>query len=111
MKPLAYLAGPYSSPDPVENMHYAIMLATAIREANVVTPVVPHLTGLWHLVCPAPYEDWLAYDLELMLRCDIVFRFGGASSGADREVQAALDAGIPVVHNVESLYAWAKAQR
>lgn len=101
MKPLVYLAGPYSKPDPVENMHRAVKLAD--RLLDVCVPVVPHLTGLWHLVSPKPYETWLELDVALMLRCDVVFRFPGESSGADGEVALALERGIPVVFDETTL--------
>lgn len=108
MKPLVYVAGPYSSPDPVENMNKACKLATKMREDGVVTIILPHLSGLWHLVDPAPYEEWLRFDLELMDRCDAVYRFPGASSGADAEVKVAVESNIPVFYDLEELYRWAR---
>lgn len=106
-KPVVYVAGPYSNPDPVENVHNAIGVADRLLEGGVVTPMLPHLTHTWHLVRPRPYEEWLALDLELMARCDAVFRFPGASSGADGEVAEAERLGIPVFYSVGDLYAWA----
>jgi hypothetical protein len=108
VKPLVYVAGPYSSPDPVENMNRAIKIATGMRTDGVVNVILPHLTGLWHLVDPAPYEDWLDYDLEIMDRCDAVYRFAGKSSGADAEVAAAHERCIPVFHDLPQLYDWAR---
>jgi hypothetical protein len=98
---MVYLAGPYSNPDPVENMHKAIKLADSLLD--VCVPFIPHLTGTWHMVSPKPYPEWLALDLEYMYRCDIVFRFPGASSGADAEVAEAWLRGIPVVYTEEQL--------
>lgn len=100
MKPLVYLAGPYSSPDPVENTHAMIMLATGLVE----TPIVPHLSLAWHLVTPRPIEFWYAYDLEVMARCDYVLRIAGPSTGADAEVKEAERLGIPVAYDVAELY-------
>lgn len=108
--PLVYFAGPYSNPDPVENTHKAIMLADAALNDGVVTPLLPHLTHTWHLVAPRPYEDWLEYDLRIMRRCDAVYRFPGASSGADAEVAEAERLGIPIFTTLPDLYEWAGAR-
>lgn len=102
---LVYLAGPYSNPDPVENVHNAVMLADEVLQMGAV-PVIPHLTATWHMISPKPYEEWLRIDLEQMRRCDVVFRFPGASSGADKEVVAAEAEGIPVVYSRSELAAW-----
>ena len=105
-KPLVYLAGPYTNPDPVENIHRAIKIADGLLD--VCTPLIPHLTGTWHMVSPKPYEEWLAIDLEYMDRCDAVYRFAGPSSGADREVELAHEWGIPVLFTEEDLREWIK---
>lgn len=108
-KPLVYVAGPYSNPDPVENTHAALAVGDTFMRGGVVTPIVPHLTMTWHLVFPHPYEQWLAYDLEVMRRCDAVYRIVGPSSGADAEVAEAEAMGLPVFHEIADLYAWANA--
>lgn len=100
-KPLVYIAGPYTNPDPVENIHRAIKIADGLLDC--CTPLIPHLTGTWHMVSPKPYDEWLALDLEYMARCDIVYRYEGASSGADAEVAEARKQGIPVVFSEEEL--------
>lgn len=96
MKPLVYIAGPYTNPDPVLNTHEAIRWAEIV-EALGVDVVIPHLSLLWHIVSPAPLETWYARDLAVLERCDAVFRFPGASTGADAEVARAIELGIPVV--------------
>jgi hypothetical protein len=103
-KPLVYIAAPYTNPDPVENTHQVIWLASRLVDDGRVTPVVPHLSLLWHLVSPRPVEFWYAYDLELLAHCDAVLRRPGASTGADAEVDAADRAGIPVFATIEGLY-------
>lgn len=104
--PLVYIAGPYTNPDPVENTHTAIRVADLLLSDGKVTPVIPHLSLLWHLVCPRPVADWYAYDLEVMARCDAVLRLPGASSGADNEIREAEEQGIPVFHDKYGLYRW-----
>lgn len=93
-RPTVYVAGPYSS-DPVMGTRKAIHVADAIWEAGGA-PYVPHLTHLWHLISPHPYEDWLELDLVWVSRCDMLVRLPGKSSGADREVAHAEQECIPV---------------
>lgn len=107
-KPLVYLAGPITKPDPLVNTHHALHLAARILGEGVVTPFVPHLTVLWELVLPQDYETWLAYDFEIIAKCNALLRIPGESAGADREVVHASELGIPIFHTVEDLYAWAQ---
>jgi|ERR1019366_4068580 hypothetical protein len=107
-RPLVYLAGPYATPDPVENTHKTLRFADRLIEDGIVTPFVPHLTLLWHLVTPRPADFWYAYDFAALTRCDGVFRIAGASTGADAEVDLAEKRGIPVFHDEGDLYSWAK---
>jgi len=102
MSKLVYCAGPYSLPDPVENIHNACKVADGVLALGYI-PVVPHLTGLWHLVSPKPYGVWLAIDLEILAKCDYCYRYGGDSVGADREVEFCQKRGIPVVYDLNKL--------
>jgi nucleoside 2-deoxyribosyltransferase len=94
-KGLAYVAGPYTHPDPVENTHNAIRAGMLLREAGYC-PVIPHLSLLAHIVCPRPPEFWYEWDLRLMDRCDFMLRLPGESWGADREEEYAAEIGIAV---------------
>lgn len=102
IKTKVYIAGPYSHPDPVKNMHSAIHMGNKVLDAEYC-PFIPHLTGFWHLICPHPYEDWLAYDLEWLAACDVLLRMPGCSAGADLEVRYAQKNGIPVVWSFHEL--------
>lgn len=95
---LIYLAGPYSQPDPVQNTHVVLKVADALLAAGFV-PLVPHLSLAWHLVSPKPYAVWLAYDHELLKRCDAVLRIPGFSVGATQECRLAESLGIPIVRS------------
>jgi hypothetical protein len=106
-RPVVYVAGPYSNPDPVENTHKAIKVGDVLLGSGLVVPMIPHLTHTWHLVSPKPYPEWLEVDLHLMACCDAVYRFRGASSGADAEVAEAERLFLPVFHNLADLYGWA----
>lgn len=106
-RPLVYIAGPYTRPDPVENTHGVINLASEMIDEGLVTPVVPHLSLLWHLVAPRPLDFWYAYDVAILRRCDALFRIAGASTGADMEVQFAEAHDIPVFTERAQLSRWA----
>lgn len=103
-KPLIYVAGPYTNPDPVMNVQRAIEIAEYV-EYMQATPFIPHLSMLWHLVRPNDIETWYARDLEVLDWCHALFRFQGPSTGADREVGHALERGIAVFH--EDRNGWA----
>lgn len=91
--PLVYIAGPYTSGDPVVNTRSAITWGESV-ERHGCDVVIPHLSMLWHLVSPAPLERWYARDLAVLARCDALVRIPGPSSGADAEVQFAAQLGI-----------------
>lgn len=111
--PLIYIAAPYTHDDPVANTHAVIRIADALLAAGF-TPLIPHLTLAWQLVSPKPYETWLAYDRELLARCDAVLRVPGYSVGATRETHFAERMNLPVIRPwsaspedcVEAVRAW-----
>lgn len=107
-KPLVYVAGPYSHPDPVANTHKAIAFADRLWAEGLVAPHVPHLTLLWHLQIPHPIEVWYELDLAVLIRCDAVYRMAGESTGADAEVAVAASRDIPVFTTLGRLYEWAE---
>lgn len=96
-----YVAGPYSS-NPVRGLQAAIDAADQVV-ARGHCPFIPHVSLVWDLVSPRPYEFWLAYDLVWLASCDVVLRLPGDSMGADGEVKAAEFAGIPVIYSVIDL--------
>jgi hypothetical protein len=109
-RPLVYVAGPYTRPDPVANTHDTIKFATELIDEGLVTPLVPHLTLLWHVVVPRPLEFWYEYDIAVLARCDALYRIAGESTGADKEVDFARDAGIPVFTDLDALREWARTR-
>jgi len=96
MKPLVYVAGPYTEPDPVENTRAAFDAGSRLLDTALVVAYVPHMSMFWHFLHPRPYADWLELDLEIVDRCDALLRLPGKSPGADREVERAQRRGIPV---------------
>lgn len=109
-RPLIYVAGPYTNPDPVRNTHDAVNWAERLIASGMCAAMVPHITLLWHAI--APHDDveyWYAHDIAHLARCDALFRFPGASSGADREVAFANDRGIAVFDDIDETIAWSSA--
>jgi hypothetical protein len=100
-----YVAGPYTNADPVENTRVAITIGNCIAGIGLV-PIIPHLTLFWHLIEPHPADFWYEYTMELLKRCDAVFRIHGPSEGADREVEYAEDHEIPVFTELKDMVAW-----
>lgn len=96
-RPMLYIAGPYTNPDPIVNTHKAARFGTAVWEAGEWVPMVPHLSLLWHMVTPRGIDHWYALDLHQMAHCDAVVRLPGASSGADKEMAVAVELGLRVI--------------
>lgn len=106
---VVYIAGPFRGPD-----HWVI--AQNIREAETLAlevwrmgcaAICPHANTA-HFQGAASDAVWLAGDLELLRRCDIVLTTPrwSHSQGATAEVQFALDRNIPVLHSLPELRSW-----
>lgn len=111
-KPLVYVAGPMSA-DPFGCVRRALPVFDALRSAGCV-PFLPQLSIVAEIARDGDYEDWLAYDFDMIDRCDALVRLPGASKGADREVAYAAEQGIPILMGlavdelVWTLPGWAK---
>lgn len=110
-RPRVYVAGPYTMPDPCENVRRAVHAADEL-ELLGCHPVVPHLSHLHHLIAPRDYGRWLERGLEELRSCDALVRLHGESPGADIEVALAVELGLPVFHTPREDYerevrAWA----
>jgi hypothetical protein len=97
MKPLIYVAGPYAVPDPILNSQRAIECAEKVERYDCAI-VIPHLSLMWNLVKFAEVDRWYARDLLVLEHCNAMVRFEGQSTGADKEVAFAVEAGIPVFY-------------
>ncbi len=103
-----YVAGPYTS-DPVSHTSAALDAGNLLLDLGYA-PFVPLLSHFWErLHTPRHYEDWMRIDLAWVTRADAVLRLPGMSPGADREVAAALAAGVPVFFSTEELESYFKA--
>lgn len=94
-RPLVYVAGPITG-NPFGCVRQATDAFDHLRLYELV-PFLPQLSVLHEMVAPRTYEDWLAYDMAMLEHCHGLVRLGGDSPGADREVAAAHDAGMPVL--------------
>ena len=99
---VVYVAAPYTKGDVGTNMHNAVEVAHALIQLGYC-PYVPVLNHFVHIAHPHPYATWMALDLEMLPRCDVLLRLPGESPGADREVAAAQAGGMPVVYSVREL--------
>ena len=97
-----YVAGPFTHGDQAANVRAAIDAGKRLMDAGL-HPFVPHLSWFSDFVHPTPYEEWLAYDLEWIKRCDAVLRLPGYSPGAEREANFARFLGIPVFGDISAL--------
>jgi hypothetical protein len=95
VKPLVYVAGPYTHPEPVLNTRAACLLADHLVSVGAAV-IVPHLSLLWHAISPASVDDWYARDLDVLAHCHAVALLPGESTGADAEVAYARGRDIPV---------------
>lgn len=105
-KPLIYVAGPYTNPDPVTNTRDAFYMGLRIYETTGCPVLVPHLTLLGHAMFPRDLEFWYQFDLAQVAKVDAVYRLAGSSSGADKEVAFAEEHGIPVLRTWGDLMAF-----
>lgn len=106
-KPLVYISSPYSIGDKERNVIDSLSVASVLRDSGKVIPFAPLLTHYWDLHFPAPYDTWLAMDLDWVRRCDALLRLPGLSSGADIEEARARYWGKEIFHNVDELLDWA----
>lgn len=100
-----YIASSYTLGDVAVNVRKQIAIADELIDLNFA-PYVPLLCHFQHLVLPRQYDDWLKLDLYWILKCDILLRLPGVSSGADTEVYFARENNIPVCFSVEELLEW-----
>lgn len=110
-RPLVYVAGPFTHPDPVINTRNACTIGSLIVDTGLASALVPHTTLLWHLVDPRPVDYWYALDLAHVARCDALYRMTGPSTGADREVEFAHERNLPVFNANEDANAWEALRR
>jgi len=104
-KVLVYLASPYTIGDKLQNTLTQFIMADVLVELGFM-PYPPLWTHFWDQFNPKSYEFWMAYDREIILRCDCLLRLPGISAGSDDEVGFALANYLPVFFTVEELQSY-----
>ena len=104
-KLVVYIASPYTLGDVADNVAVSMEAAHTILDMGLC-PISPLLSHFLHIHRRRPYDEWLEMDLELLRRSDILVRLPGESPGADKEVEEAMEQGIPVVYGMEELVEW-----
>lgn len=107
MKPLVYIAAPYSG-DLAKNIRTASRVFRDLFDSKIVTPYCPHWSVVGDLCCPMTYEQWMEHSIAMLQRCDAVLVMFEPSPGVKREMEAADSFGIPVFLGPAPLLAWAK---
>lgn len=97
-----YIASPYTKGDIAQNVKRQMDVADELMNAGFY-PYIPLLTHFQHMIHPRPWGDWMKFDQEWVLSCNVVLRLPGESVGADREVELADRTGIPVFHSIDAL--------
>lgn len=100
--PLVYISGPLTTGMLTANVRRALDIGKALIERGFCV-IVPHEKLLTEILHPMSYDEWLAYDFRIILCCDAVYRFEGASHGGDAEVRFAKENGIPVYFDLDLL--------
>jgi hypothetical protein len=93
LKPLIYVAGPITR-DPFGCVRQSLDAWERLRALDAV-PFCPQWSVLPEMVKQRHYEEWMAYDFDVIAHCDALVRLPGESPGADREIEHAETVGIP----------------
>jgi len=119
-RPWVYIASPYTRGDQAQNVAFQMRIWNMLLDAGA-TPIAPLWSHFQHLHLPRPYEDWTAYDNEIIHRCDACLRLSAEdtrtgylqreSSGADAEVRLFRQMGKPVFFDVGDLLRWLDNER
>lgn len=94
--PLVYVAGPMTA-DPFGCVRQSLPAFALLRRLGAV-PFCPQWSVIAEIAEARPYEEWLAYDFDVIRNAAALLRLPGESAGADREVALAHELGIPVFH-------------
>ena len=94
-RPLVYVAGPITG-DPWGCVRRSTRMAHQLDQLGF-DAYLPQLSVLHEIVDTKPYDYWVNLGLNVLSRCDGLVRLSGDSPGADREVNHALELGLPVL--------------
>ncbi len=119
MKPLVYIASPYTKGGLAINVRAQHEIFDVLLDDGRCLPYAPlAATHYQNIVFPRPYIDWITYDLELLDHCHALLRLPALyksphvdyhenrSNGADREVAKFKAQQKPVFFSIEDLMDW-----
>ena len=104
-----YVAGPITG-DPWGCVRKALVVEAWLDEQGIDC-YLPQLSILGEIVRHRAYEDYMRHGFNMLDRCDGLYRMEGASPGADREVEYAMQIGLPVAmwETNDDLLRWIRA--
>lgn len=97
-----YIASPYTIGDVAVNVRKQMEIADQLMNLGFA-PFVPLYSHFQHMMYPRPYEDWIKFDKEWVICCDVLLRLNGESKGADGEVELAKSNNIPIFYSIIDL--------
>jgi hypothetical protein len=97
-----FISSPYTLGDKEENVKNSLEVADKLMSLGM-PPFTPVLGHYQDIILPRDEEDWLAWDIEWMLMCDVVLRLPGKSVGADNEVKIAKENNMLVFYSIVEL--------
>ena len=100
---IIFISAPYTVGDVAINIRKTCLVGDEILKKGHI-PLIPHLSHLWHLISPKPYDTWLDIDLELLSMCDALLRLPGESKGADIEVEEAKKLCMIIYYSLEEIH-------
>lgn len=97
-----YISSPYSLGDKLNNVRNSLSVSNELIN-NGFVPIAPLLFHFQDMIFPQKYDKWLEICRVLLTTADCVLRLPGESSGADIEVQDAIELGIPVYYSIDDI--------
>ena len=113
--PLVYISSPFTKGLTLWNIRAAADAFHDLIEFGMCVPISPVvMTSLADIAHPRSWESWMAYDIELLRKCDVIVRIDAVigeyvqreSRGADFEMKMAESIGIYSFHGIPSLKEW-----
>lgn len=96
-RPLVYISGPITKGNKTTNFSQACYAQELLMQSGLFSVVNPMLTMLLPQESNITWDCWLATDLDIIKRVDLVVRLPGESRGADCECEYAREIGVPVI--------------
>ena len=118
IKPVVYIASPYSAGDPCINTYFQCKIFDELLTDGKVLPVAPLWSHFQHTMFPRPYDDWIAYNKDMIKLYDACLCLKAElrrlnyvqeqSKGVAIEVKYFKKLNKPVFYSKDELYVWLK---